>query len=98
MTIRFFPGGINVKMNEARELIASPAPTANAGRRTEQTLGRKGNRTRRRLMAAGLKLLLETQVVHRQRGCECDDVVTFPIVQSSDVRRGDFSVANSQGL
>jgi AcrR family transcriptional regulator len=48
---------MNVKKNEARELIASPAPTANAGRRNEQTLGRKGNRTRRRLMAAGLKLL-----------------------------------------
>ena len=54
---KVFPGGIDLKMNEARELIASPEPTANAGRRTEHTLGRKGNRTRRRLMAAGLKLL-----------------------------------------
>jgi len=46
-----------VKKIEARELVAPPVDSASAGRRTEQTLGRKGNRTRRRLMAAGLKLL-----------------------------------------
>ena len=46
-----------MKNIEARKLVVPPEGSAGAGRRTEQTLGRKGNRTRRRLMAAGLKLL-----------------------------------------
>lgn len=55
--------GSSVEKVQDGELVAPPMPHVNAGLGTEQTLGRKGNRTRRRFMDAGLRLLSTRSVV-----------------------------------
>jgi len=85
-----------VKKIEARQVSAPPAQKANKGRRTGQTLGRKGNRTRRRLMTAGLQLLrtqsavsLTSAAISREAGASS---ATF-YVYFNDVEELVFALA-----
>ena len=85
-----------MKKIEARQVSAPPAQKANKGRRTGQTLGRKGNRTRRRLMTAGLQLLrtqsavsLTSAAISREAGASS---ATF-YVYFNDVEELVFALA-----